>query len=101
MGPIITYKSPKGSDKEFDDFVEWKYHSYINPALELIPLTREFKFMKNIIEIGIPLGLVHPMGHSGDIIKEITKEELITLFEDSTGMSCMPYVVAYSLLNST
>lgn len=99
MGPVITYKTPKGSKVEFEGFVDWKYNSYINPARELIPLTREYKFMRSLIDKNIPIALLHPMGSSGNEERPMTKEQLRELFDDPYEMSCMPFVVAYMLLS--
>lgn len=81
------------------DFVTWKKECYIKPAYELIKQTSVYKFLSEIHnEHKIPLGLVHPMAKC-DKNKPIIKQFLLDLFNDKNEMSCMPFVVAATLLN--
>lgn len=98
MGPVITYATPKDSDEPFQSFVDWKFNSYINPGLELIVRTREYEFMMKLMDECIPIALVHPKGDTHDEEEPQTLDKLVDFFNDPYEMSCMPYVVAYSLL---
>ena len=90
---IICYKK----DKEYLSFVEWKKECYIKHAYELIPRTKEYKFIKKVwLKHRRPLGLVHPMGCAQK--EAYTKEMIRELYDSNTEMSCMPFVVIGFLL---
>lgn len=92
--PTIAYRY---QDKNIG-FVEWKKQCYIKPSYELLPHTKAFQFLEEVLKRNIPLGLVHPMARN-DEEKPITKEFLIELFEDKHEMCCQPFVVSAKLLN--
>ena len=93
--PIVAYYD-KG---DYLGFVEWKKRCYIRPSMERLPRLEAYQFLERVWkENRVPLGLVHPMAHGSGLLKPITENELISLFNDEEEMCCQPYVVAASLL---
>ena len=80
-------------------FAEWKKRCYIEPAYNLLPHTRVFKYLEKARRDGRPLGLVHPMAITGQAEKPITREYLRNMYDDLHEHVCMPFVVAGLLLD--
>lgn len=79
-------------------FQEWKKECYIRPSYDLLEKTKVYKFLTELREKGIPLGLVHPMAREHGTLKPMTRKRISEIFESPYEMCCQPYVVAGKLL---
>ncbi len=92
-------KSPKHSNGKYMNFVTWKKECYIKLAYDMLQKIEAYKFLVSLRDKGIPLGLVHPMARSEDAEVSVTRAYIRKLYDSPTEMSCMPFVVAGSLLD--
>lgn len=87
-------------DEKTVDFVKWKKECYIRPSYELLPSTKEYKFLEKMLTVEkIPLGLVHPKAITGHAELPVTAELIRRIYDSKDEMCCQPFVVAGKLLN--
>jgi hypothetical protein len=91
----LAYRASSG---EYLGFVEWKLRCYVAPAYELLPQTRPYAYIVQLRAKGWAVGLVHPMGVSGDAERPLTRDSVRALYDDPREHACMPYVLAGLLL---
>jgi hypothetical protein len=93
--PTVTYYH----QNKYLNFVTWKKECYIKPAYNLLSMCSTFGFLWDIYKNHrIPLGLVHPKGLKLEGETPLSPIDIQALYNNTSEMCCMPYVVAGFLL---